>query len=91
MACSNGQIHRFEYNLVSSAIVGRDNICDICIEDNRMSQQHFALEIVESGLAVTDLQSTNGTFVNGVQIFSKTFLPNGSKIFAGNSVITIDY
>lgn len=89
--CSNGQNHRFEYNLVSSAIIGRDSICDICIEDNRMSQQHFALEIVENGLAVTDLQSTNGTFVNGVQIYSKTFLPIGSKILAGNSIITIDY
>ncbi len=89
--CSNGQEHRFEYNLVSSAIVGRDNICDICVEDNRMSQQHFAIEIVENGLAVTDLQTTNGTFVNGVQIHSRTFIQNNAKIYAGNSIITINY
>ena len=89
--CRNGQEHRIEYNLLGSMIVGRDSISDICIDDASMSKQHFAIEIVDNGLAITDLQTTNGTFVNGVQIKSRTFLNNNAKIIAGNSVITINY
>ncbi|MGN0527704.1 MAG: FHA domain-containing protein [Eubacterium sp.] len=87
----NGQYHSMEYNLLKSLIVGRGDICDVSIDDVNMSRQHFALEEIENGLAVIDLQTTNGTYVNGVQIKSRTFLPSGSKITAGNSTITIYY
>lgn len=89
--CNNGKQHQLDYNLLSSVIIGRDGICDISIDDNKMSQQHFVVEQVDNGLAVTDLESTNGTFVNGIRIRSRTFIPSGSKICAGNSIITIMY
>ncbi len=87
----NGQFHNIDYNLIKSMIVGRDEICDVSIDDVNMSRQHFAIEQVENGLAVIDLQTTNGTFVNGVQIKSRTYIANGSRIHAGNSTITIKY
>lgn len=87
----NGQIHNIDYNLIKSMIIGRESICDVSIDDVNMSRQHFAVEQVENGLAVTDLNTTNGTFVNGVQIKSRTYIADGSKITAGNSTITINY
>ena len=87
----NGQFHTVEFTLVKSMIVGRSTMSDLTIDDTSMSRQHFAVEDVETGLAVTDLGTTNGTFVNGVQIKSRTFLDSGAKIYAGNSVITIYY
>lgn len=87
----NGQFHSIDYNLIQSMIVGRDGICDVSIEDRNMSRQHFAVEHVENGLAVTDLDTTNGTFVNGVRIKSRTYIADGAKITAGNSTITIHY
>ena len=87
----DGSIHDIEYNLVNSVIFGRSNICDITISDANMSRQHFVVEDVETGLAVSDLETTNGTFVNGVRIHSRTFLDANSTITAGNSTIKITY
>lgn len=87
----NGQYHNVSFNLIKSAIVGRSEICDLTVEDEKMSRQHFIIEDVGTGLAVTDLNTTNGTFVNGVKIVSRTFIVSDSKIFAGNSVITVNY
>lgn len=87
----NGQYHNIDFNLIKSVIIGRSDICDLTIDDDKMSRQHFVIEDVESGLAVTDLDTTNGTFVNGIKINSRTFIDSGAKIFAGNSVITVNY
>ena len=84
----NGQYHTVDYNLVSSMIVGRSDMSDLRVDDMRMSKQHFVLELTDDGrLAVTDLETTNGTFVNGVRIQSRTLIQSGTKVMAGNSVI----
>lgn len=88
---ADGTFHKIDYNLISSLIVGRSDMCDLRIDDSRLSRQHFAIEQVERGLAVTDLGSANGTFVNGVQIHSRTFVRSGDRISAGNSVIRVVY
>lgn len=88
---ADGVFHSLNYNLISSVIVGRSDMCEIRIDDALLSNQHFAIEKVEYGLAVSDLGSTNGTFVNGVRIGSRTFLRNGDRISAGNSTIRITY
>lgn len=87
----NGQFHTVEYNMISSLIVGRSDMCDLFIDDVNMSRQHFSLEQVENGIAVRDLQTTNGTYVNGVRIMSPTFVKSGDKITAGNSTVTVIY
>lgn len=87
----DGTTHNVQYNLVKSMIVGRSDICDLTIQDPVLSRQHFVVEDIENGLAVTDLETTNGTFVNGVEIKSRTYLDNHSVITAGNSIIKISY
>lgn len=89
--CGDGTTHNIEYNLVNSMIIGRSEICDVTIVDGNMSRQHFAIEDVETGLAIIDLETTNGTYINGVQIHSKTFIPSGGKVTAGDSYITVTY
>lgn len=77
------------WKLGSSLIVGRSSICDIHIEDVKMSRQHFCLEREGGQIYITDLQSTNGTSVNGIRIAGKRRLDPGSTIEAGNIRITI--
>lgn len=67
-----------------SVIAGRSSICDVFFDDRSMSRQHFALEWDEAGFYVVDLNSTNGTKVNGVKILEKTLLKQGDTIKAGN-------
>ena len=72
-----------------SAIVGRSSICDIYFDDLSMSKQHFALEVEKGNVYVTDLESKNGTFVNGKKISGRTPVQNGCIIEAGSVAMTI--
>lgn len=78
-----------ETNLVSSLIVGRSNICDIYIDDTKLSRQHFVLESDGTNLYIMDLQSRNGTTLNGIRVNSRQILHSGDKIAAGLSDIYI--
>lgn len=78
-----------ETNLVSSLIVGRSDACDIYIDDTKMSRQHFVLESDGGELYIMDLQSRNGTMLNGIRIGSRHTLHSGDRILAGLSEIVI--
>lgn len=78
-----------ETNLVSSLIVGRSDACDIYIDDTKMSRQHFVLENDGGELYIMDLQSRNGTMLNGIRISSRHVLHSGDRILTGLSEIII--
>jgi len=63
--------------------IGRDQSCDLCLEDPLVSRQHAEL-IRESsgGYSVKDLDSTHGTFVAGEKILEHK-LVDGDEIIVG--------
>jgi pSer/pThr/pTyr-binding forkhead associated (FHA) protein len=63
-------------------VFGRHRSCDCILADSTVSRQHFAIERVARKHLIVDLQSGNGTIVNGVRI-SWVELKNGDKIDAG--------
>lgn len=75
--------------VMSSLIVGRSNVCDIYIDDTKLSRQHFVIENDSGTLYIMDLQSRNGTLVNGIRINNRQHLSSGDKILAGLSDIII--
>jgi hypothetical protein len=69
--------------------VGRHPQADQSIpDDKRMSSLHFAVEYREKGCRLLDLQSSNGTFLNGARV-KEAILVNGDEIRAGNSVFVM--
>lgn len=71
-------------------IVGRDAaLCELAIEDKRMSRQHFALMNDNGVLKVRDLNSTNGTGLNGMAISNDRVINSNDIIEAGNIRIRI--
>ncbi|MDD2709495.1 MAG: FHA domain-containing protein [Verrucomicrobiae bacterium] len=64
------------------AIIGRDaHVANTVISHSLVSRCHFKLDINEKGQVVlTDLESTNGTFVNGHPISSPVVLSSGDHI-----------
>ena len=49
-------------------ILGRSEDCQITIPDPGISKKHAALEVDEQGVIISDLKSSNGTFLNGIKI-----------------------
>mgnify|MGYP001046308994 CR=1 FL=1 len=61
-------------------IMGRDEQCDLVIPDRQVSRQHARIRLEGDGYILEDLDSKNGTFVNGQQLDSPHFLQDGDEI-----------
>jgi hypothetical protein len=72
-------------------IIGRRPACDIRLDFENISGKHSQLRFVNGVWHVRDLNSTNGTTVNGQHIFSEHgVMPDDELSFAGHSYM-IDY
>lgn len=73
-----------------STTIGRDPISDIAINDPEVSRQHARLTQTSDSYQIEDLESTNGTFVNSVQIGADPVqLAHGNEIQLGSGVTMI--
>ena len=55
--------------------IGRSSTNDLCLRDHKVSRIHCQLELTEGECTVSDLNSTNGTFVNGERLKEKVLQP----------------
>lgn len=69
-------------------VVGRLNTCNLVLTDYLISRQHFKIEKAGGLFTITDMESHNGTFVNGVKISTETMLAFGDTIRAGESLFS---
>jgi len=60
------QVQRLEEN--QAIVIGRDRSCQLCIDDPQISRHHARLLRRADSITIEDLNSNNGTFVNGVRI-----------------------
>lgn len=56
------------YPLKDEMLIGRSSDCDISLSAAHLSRRHAQLSVVDGLLYVKDLDSANGTFLNGKQI-----------------------
>lgn len=68
--------------------VGTSNACQLKLSDPLVSRRHFAVEVHGAQWRLTDLESTNGTSVNGVAI-GEAFLHGGELVRAGDTTIAV--
>lgn len=64
--------------------IGRSPPADIVLADPRVSRSHCTVELAGEGLKVTDLKSTNGTYIDGERVDGQAMLPVGSLLRVGN-------
>lgn len=64
--------------------IGRAAPADVILADSRVSRAHCLVELMDDELRVSDLSSTNGTFVDGERIAGSSALPVGSVLKVGN-------
>ncbi|MDR3748062.1 MAG: sigma 54-interacting transcriptional regulator [Acidobacteriota bacterium] len=62
--------------------VGRESSNDLCLQDHLVSRKHCSISETDAGFQLVDLDSHNGSFVNGTPVRRK-LLEHGDTIRAG--------
>lgn len=77
---NNSDVKFVEFS--KSATIGRRNTNDLIISDKAVSGNHCELTFVDGKVYIEDMNSTNGTFIDGERI-SRKELKNGDIIILG--------
>lgn len=64
--------------------LGRASDNDIVLEDSQVSRHHAILERRDGGYCLTDLHSSNGTFLNDKRVMNEAWPKPGDKIGIGS-------
>jgi len=76
-----GNEHRFDLTGNAPLSVGRAVTNDLAVVDPTISRKHAELRLTPAGIEVTDAGSSNGTFVNSVQIEKSLVVPGDQVTF----------
>src|SRR5688500_3095205 len=67
-------------------VIGADDDVDLVVDDPKVSRRHLELRAVPGGVAIRDLGSTNGVFVDSARINDATF-PAGTIVRLGDTAL----
>jgi predicted component of type VI protein secretion system len=67
--------------------IGRDPANDFVVDDIEVSRNHAKISRIDDHFKIEDLNSTNGTFINGKQITMPVKLNNGDLISLGEGIV----
>lgn len=76
---------RYELN-ESPILIGRDENCQVCVTEHSVSRRHAQIMPSLEGYTVSDLGSTNGTFVNDEPVTGVQALHDGDYLRIGNCI-----
>jgi pSer/pThr/pTyr-binding forkhead associated (FHA) protein len=83
-----GQVYRVKSD---ETVIGRKRDCDLTIPSPEVSRRHCLLSIHKGSVSVEDLESVNGTYVNGHRITAKMVLRPGDRLEVGPSRFVVEY
>jgi pSer/pThr/pTyr-binding forkhead associated (FHA) protein len=68
-------------------VIGRDKKCDLLLTHDSISRKHAELFIdLDGNVFITDLNSKNGTYVNGRRIYQSDQLFKGDTLVVGDKI-----
>jgi len=68
--------------------IGRTPPADVVLADGKVSRSHCLIELKDGLLYVSDLKSTNGTFVDGKRVDGAAILPLDAVLMVGRFALT---
>ena len=73
---------------VDPVAIGRDGENDLVLDDRRVSRRHAEIRLRLGRYTLYDLQSTNGTYVNGRRV-AEIVLSDGDRVQIGGSELVV--
>jgi len=70
-------------------LLGTSPVCDVRLGDPRVSRRHAAVEPAGRRYRITDLGSTNGTFIDGTGVV-EAFLRGGEIVRCGGTALSVE-
>ncbi|KXK62389.1 MULTISPECIES: FHA domain-containing protein [Micromonospora] len=70
---------------IGPLVIGRAPTADVVVDDPHLSRRHAAVRQADGGVALVDLGSTNGTWLNGRRVSGVEHLADGDVIRAGRT------
>ena len=89
LAIIEGQEAGREFTVRGTTVIGRDPGADVVLADPEASARHASFAVGGDGVAVTDLGSANGTFVNGQRLTGSRELRAGDRVRLGATVLEV--
>ena len=71
--------------------IGRGETCEIVLELDNVSRRHCSLLVEEDGVFLRDNGSTNGTYLNNVEVRGDTPLRSGDLVKVGSGIFKFLY
>jgi DNA-binding winged helix-turn-helix (wHTH) protein len=71
-----------------TTFVGRDRDCTVRIDSHTVSRRHARIVVTAQETTIEDLDSKNGTLVNGSRIAQRVVLKDGDEIHVGSLMVT---
>ena len=81
---STGHVHKL---VLGNNVIGRAPTAELRIVDDGISREHARVRFEEESLFVDDLESRNGTYLNGEKIATAMPLKEGDKIQIGRTTV----
>jgi len=75
-----GPLSGYRWNIDQELIIGRSEACSITISNQQVSRKHARLTPQETAVFLEDLQSKNGTFLNGETVSEQVKLQEGDHV-----------
>ena len=72
-------------------VLGRTNPADVVVQDAQVSRNHCRVALVMGELFVTDLGSSNGTYVDGARITGARVVSPGERFTIGSTVFEHEF
>lgn len=85
---SKNESRSFEFDQ-ALVTIGRADVNDVVLPTAKVSKRHARLEATPTGLVLTDLKSTNGTYINGRKVLAPVHMSEQDRVHVGEFVISV--
>jgi pSer/pThr/pTyr-binding forkhead associated (FHA) protein len=85
----SGELKNQRFPVEKQLRFGREADNDLTLPDKKVSRHHAVLQRQGAIYQISDLNSGNGTYVNGKRITEPTLLKNGDIMLIGDTKLTI--